>query len=102
MNIDSGVLAACAALAQIVVTIGGGFYFMGRVTGRLDFQDVKIGMIQKDVSETKNLVTASAVHETRIGHMEADIQNVETDVRRLRRGVGWIRDADAQSVDREY
>jgi len=109
MEINIAMFAAIAAVLEIVTTVGGGFYFMGKVTGRLDRQDEKISDLQKnlvemrgDIKETRALITATAVHETRLSHIEADIINVTLDVRRLRRGVGWINDKAAKSVDREY
>jgi len=98
-----------AAIVEIVATLGGGFYFMGKVTGRLDRQDERIkdiyrifNTIQNDMATMRALITASAVHETRLSHLEAEIMNLTVDFRRLRRGVGWVQDAEARTVDREY
>lgn len=95
MTEDAGIVAAAVGALNIVLTIGGGGFFMGMLTG-------KIKRIEKDVSETKKLLVSSAVEADRLRRAEADIQNVEEDVRLLRRGVGWITDEKAHGVNREY
>lgn len=102
MNIDAATVGVLFGAVNTVVMIGGGFFFMGRLTGRLDIQDVKIARIESDVHETKGLLVSAAVDASRLNRAEADIQNLDTDVRLLRRGVGFIKDADATSVNREY
>lgn len=102
MLIDTSVFAAIAAVVNIIATVGGGFFFVGKMTSRVDGIEASLVDLKKDVSDTKILVTASAVHESRIDRMENDIQAAETAIDMLRRGIGFIQDRKARSVDREY
>jgi len=95
MIIDAGTVAAGVAALNLVLTIGGGSFFAGKLTG-------KIQRIETDVRETKGLLITSAVEADRLRRAEADIHSVEMDVRNLRKGVGWINDAGAKGVNREY
>jgi len=95
MNIDPGAVAAVIGIANIALTVGGGGYFMGVLTG-------KVRRIETDVSETKKLLITSAVEADRLRRAETDIQNVEEDIRNLRKGVGFVNDGTARSVNREY
>jgi hypothetical protein len=95
MNIDAGTVAAIVAALNLVLTIGGGGYFAGKLSG-------KVQRIERDVSETKGLLVTSAVEADRLRRAEADIDNLEADFRNLRKGVGWINDNGAQGVNREY
>jgi hypothetical protein len=95
MDIDAGTVAAGVAALNLVLTVGGGGFFAGILTGR-------VGRIETDVKETKGLLVTSAVEADRLRRAEADIQNVEEDVRNLRKGVGYINDARATGVNREY
>lgn len=88
-------LPAVLAGLNILATIGGGFYFMGVVKTRLD-------RVEKDVSETKGLVTTAAVEADRLRRAEADIDNLEDDVRNMRRGVGFINDKRPHGIVGEY
>lgn len=89
---DAAVIMGMINLAFI---IGGGFFFTGRLTGRLDVQDTKITVIERDVRDTKGLLVTAAVDANRLNRVESDIHD-------LRRGVGFINDAGARSVTREY
>jgi hypothetical protein len=102
MTLDAGILAASMSGVSILVTVGGGFYFMGRVTGRMDAHEANTKRIEADVHEMKVLLISSAVDASRLNRAEADIQNLEDDVRNLRKGVGWIKDEGARGTDREY
>ena len=109
MQIDVATFAAVAAVADIIVTIGGGFFFMGKMTGKLDAQADKSDEIKVEINNLRNLVSASAVLESRLARAETDIQGAEIDVRNLRntvfdlrRGVGFIQEKNAKTVDREY
>lgn len=102
MNVDPSSLAVVFGTVNILVTVGGGFYFMGRVTGRMDAHEDNTKRIEGDVREMKALLVSAAVDGSRLTRAEADIHNLDTDVRNLRKGIGWIRDADAPSVNREY
>lgn len=99
---DASVIAATIAAFNILVTIGGGFFFLGRVTSRMDAHEANTIRIEVDVREMKKLVVSAAVEADRLRRAEADIENVEKDIRNLRRGVGWIKDEHAQGIDREY
>jgi hypothetical protein len=95
MIIAAGTVAAGVAALNLVLTIGGGVFFAGKLTG-------KIQRIETDVKETKGLLITSAVEADRLRRAEDDIQNVEEDIRNLRKGVGYINDADARGINREY
>lgn len=95
MDIDAGVVATGVAALNLVLTIGGGGFFFGALAG-------KVKRIETDVRETKGLLVTSAVESDRLRRAEADICNVEEDVRNLRKGVGYINDAGARGVNREY
>jgi hypothetical protein len=95
MIVDAGTIAAGVAALNLVLTVGGGGFFAGKLTG-------KIQRIETDVRETKGLLVTSAVEADRLRRAEADIQNVEEDIRNLRKGVGWINDAAAKGINREY
>jgi hypothetical protein len=95
MDIDAGTVAAGVAALNLVLTIGGGGFFAGKLTG-------KIQRIEIDVQETKGLLITSAVEAHRLQRAEADIQNVENDIRNLRRGVGWINNDGQRNVNGEY
>jgi hypothetical protein len=95
MIVDAGTIAAGVAALNLVLTVGGGGFFAGKLTG-------KIQRIETDVRETKGLLVTSAVEADRLRRAEADIQNVEEDIRNLRKGVGWINDAVAKGINREY
>jgi len=99
---DTGQLAAGFAALNILFTVGGGFYFMGRVTGRMDAHEENTKRVEGEVNEVKKLLISSAVEADRLRRAEADIQNVEEDVRNLRKGIGWIKDENAHGVNREY
>ena len=95
MAVDASTVAAVVAALNIVLTIGGGGFFAGVITG-------KVKRIETDVRETKVLLVTSAVEADRLRRAEADIDNLQEDFRNLRRGVGWINDGKAVSVNREY
>ena len=95
MNIDATIIGAALGLLNIGVVAGGGFLFTGKLLNR-------VGQIENDVRDMKNLLVSAAVHSSRIDRAEADIQNIDHDLRNLRRGVGWIRDEGAPSLNREY
>jgi hypothetical protein len=95
MIVDAGTVAAGVAALNLVLTVGGGGFFAGILTG-------KVKRIEKDVGETKSLLVTSAVEADRLRRAEADIDNLENDIRGLRRGVGWINDDAAKGVNREY
>lgn len=95
MNADAGTIAAIVGGLNIVLTIGGGGFFMGILSGQ-------VKRIEKDVAETKKLLVSSAVEADRLRRAESDIQNIEHDLRNLREGKGWINDSDAKGVSREY
>jgi hypothetical protein len=95
MDIDAGTVAAAVAALNLVLTVGGGGFFAGKLTG-------KIQRIETDIRETKGLLVTSAVEADRLRRAEADIQNVEEDIRNLRKGVGYINDAGARGLNREY
>lgn len=102
MNIEPGAVAVTLGLFNALVTVGGGFYFVGRVTGRMEAHEASTKRIEDDLHEVKRLLVVSAVEAGKLKRAEADIQNIEGDLRNLRKGVGWIRDEDAKSVEREY
>lgn len=102
MNVDAGVIAAIVGGFNIAITLIGGGVAYGRVSTRLDTQDENRSRIEQDVKEIKTLLITSAVEVDRLRRAEADIQNLEEDVRRLRRGIGFINDDSARSVNREY
>jgi DNA-binding FadR family transcriptional regulator len=102
MNIDPGTAAIAFGAFNMLVTVSGGFYFVGRVTGRMDAHEASTKRIEADLHEVKALLVVSAVEAAALRRAEADITNIEEDLRRLRRGVGWINDDKAKSVDREY
>lgn len=95
MTIDASTVAAIVAVLNIAITIGGGGFFAGVLTG-------KVKRIETDVKETKALLVTSAVEADRLRRAEADINNLEDDLRGLRRGIGWIKDDKATSVNRQY
>ena len=95
MPIDASILAAAVAVLNVVITIGGGGFSLGILTG-------KIRRIETDVRETKGLLVTSAVEADRLRRAEADIDNIEADIRNLRKGVGWINDSKAPGLNREY
>lgn len=95
MNLDGSTIAAAVALINLVLTIGGGGYYAGKLSG-------KIQRIETDIRETKGLLVTSAVEADRLRRAEADIDNIEADVRNLRQGKGWINDAHASGLAREY
>jgi hypothetical protein len=99
---DAVLVAIVSAGINIIIMMGGGVFFMGKLMGRLDIQDVKLDRVEKDFLETRSLAISAAVDANRINRAEADIQNLEDDVRNLRRGIGWIRDDSAKGVEREY
>lgn len=102
MNVDPGAVAIAFGAFNMLVTVGGGFYFVGRVTGRMDAHEASTKRIELDLHEVKSLLVVSAVEVDKLRRAEADIANIEEDLRRLRRGVGWIKDDKAKSVEREY
>lgn len=102
MNIDAGAVAAVVAGFNIVVTLVGGGVAWGKITGRMDARDADIKRTEDDMHEMKALLVSSAVEADRLRRAEADIDNIETDVRNLRRGIGWINDEKAHGVNREY
>lgn len=102
MNVDAGTVAAIVALFNIAVTLIGGGIAYGRVTSRLDAHDVETKRIENSLHELRNVLVNSAVEADRLRRAETDIQNLEEDVRNLRRGVGYINDPNARSVNREY
>jgi hypothetical protein len=95
MNIDASTITLAAVFLNIGLTIGGGGFFAGVLTG-------KVKRIETDVRETKGLLVTSAVEADRLRRAEADIDNLEADFRNLRQGKGWINDSDATGVSREY
>jgi hypothetical protein len=95
MNIDASIVAAAIAAFNLVLTMGGGGFFAGKLTG-------KVQRIETDVRETKGLLVTSAVEADRLRRAEADIDNLEEDLRNLRKGVGYINDGNATGVNREY
>lgn len=95
MVADAGTVAAVVGALNIALTIGGGGYFVGRLTGT-------VRRIEKDVGETKKLLVSSAVEADRLRRAEADITNVENDLRNLRKGIGWINDDKSRNLNREY
>jgi hypothetical protein len=95
MIVDASTIAIAGIALNIVLTAGGGGFFAGILT-------TKVRRIETDVRETKGLLVTSAVEADRLRRAETDIQNVEEDIRNLRKGIGWINDAGAKGVDREY
>lgn len=95
MDVDAGTIAASVAALNLVLTVGGGGFFAGKLTG-------KIQRIETDIRETKGLLVTSAVEADRLRRAEADIDNLESDFRNLRQGKGWINDTSATGVNREY
>ena len=95
MTADAALIAAAVALINLVLTIGGGGFFAGKLSG-------KIQRIETDIRETKGLLITSAVEADRLRRAEADIDNCEADIRNLRQGKGWIVDNQATGVNREY
>lgn len=102
MNIDAGTVAAIVAGFNIAVTLVGGGIAYGRVSTRLDSHDGDTKRIEDSLHEVRKLLVSSAVEADRLRRAEADIQNLEEDVHGLRRGVGYIKDRDAPTVNREY
>lgn len=102
MGADAGTVAAIAAGLNILFTVGGGFFFAGKMTARMDAHDEKTERIEGEITEVKKLLVSSAVEADRLRRAEADIQNIDHDLRNLRKGVGWIKDERAHGVDREY
>lgn len=102
MPTDAGTIAAVAAGFNILFTVGGGFFFMGRMTARADAHDEKTQRIENEVSEVKKLLITSAVEADRLRRVEGDITRIETTVTDLRKGIGWINDKHAKGVSREY
>jgi hypothetical protein len=95
MNIDASTVAAIVAAFNMVLTIGGGGFFAGMLTG-------KVKRIEIDVKETKVLLVTSAVEADRLRRAESDIDSLKSVVANLRKGVGFITDDRATSVNREY
>jgi hypothetical protein len=95
MIIDAGTVAALVAALNLVLTVGGGGFFAGKLTG-------KVQRIETDVRETKGLLVTSAVEADRLRRAEADIDNIEADIDRLRRGVGWVNNEGQRGVNGEY
>lgn len=102
MVVDGVSVAIVVGLINVMATVGGGFYFMGRMSGRFETYDVRMAHIETDVHYVKNTVATAAVDANRLTRAEADIHNLDIDLRNLRKGVGWINDRDAQGVNREY
>lgn len=99
---DAATIAATIAAFNILVTVGGGFFFLGRITSRMDAHEANTMRLEADVHDMKDLVTSAAVEADRLRRAEADIENVEEDVRNLRRGIGFINDSGARGVNREF
>lgn len=95
MDIEAGTVAAGIAALNLVLTVGGGGFFFGALTG-------KVKRIETDVRETKGLLVTSAVEADRLRRAEADIDNIEADINRLRRGVGWVNNESQKGVNGEY
>jgi hypothetical protein len=95
MNVDASTVAAIVAILNIALTIGGGGFLAGRITG-------KVNRIETDVRETRSLLITSAVEADRLRRAETDIDGLKIDVRNMRQGKGWINDSDATGVNREY
>lgn len=95
MTADASTVAAIVAVINVAITVGGGGFCAGVLTG-------KIKRIETDIKETKGLLVTSAVEADRLRRAEADIDNLEEDLRNLRRGVGWINDSKAANLNREY
>lgn len=102
MNIDASAAAVIAVGLNIAVTLIGGGIAYGRVSTRLDAHDADTKRIEDGLHELRSLLVSSAVEADRLRRAEADIQNLEEDVRNLRRGIGFINDRNEKSVDREY
>lgn len=102
MNVDAGTLAAGIAAFNVAITLVGGGVLWGRVTGRMDAHEANTTRIEAAVHAMSALLVTSAVEADRLRRAEADIENVENDLRNLRRGVGWIKDDGAHGVNREY
>lgn len=93
--IDAATVVVAGVALNIVITVGGGGFFYGKLTGKVD-------RIEKDVGETKGLLVTSAVEVDRLRRAEADIHNIEHTIDDLRRGIGWINDAGAKGLAREF
>lgn len=92
---DAGTIAAAVAGFNILVTVGTACFFVGAFKGRLD-------RVETDVHETRALLVSAAVDASRLTRAEADIHNLDGDIRNLRKGVGFINDENARGVNREY
>lgn len=95
MTIDAATVAVAVALLNLALTAGGGGFFAGKLTG-------KVQRIETDVRETKGLLVTSAVEADRLRRAETDIDALRSEFRDLRQGKGWINDSDATGVNREY
>lgn len=107
---DASLIVVAVAVANLFVTIGGGIFFWGRVVQRLDehaeARKETTTNLNKFIQTFQNAAINHAKVETRLEHVENNLDRVDTTVEDLRRGKGWIRDRDifqaAKSIDREY
>jgi hypothetical protein len=111
MQIDSAVFAAAAACVTLIGTLGGGFYFSGKVSQKLDEHSEARKTLTEKLDRFIETINAAALDtvklEKRIEHAEENIGRVDNTVEDLRRGRGWItnrdvRIVDPNSVNREY
>jgi len=90
------------SLIQIVVILAGGFAVLVTLRNTVDGLKTDVSTIQEELRKMGDILTKMAVAETRLDNTDTRLSRVESDLRDLRRGVGFVRGhrgADGEYVD---
>lgn len=70
-------------LIEVVMILGGGLLFLWGMKTRVDFLSLELTALKSEISKLSDILTKLAVQDQRI-------LNVETDVKDLRHGHGFV------------
>jgi len=88
------------SLIQVVVILVGGLSVLVTLRNTVSGLKEDVTCIQYELRKMGDILTKMAVAETRLDNADTRIAQIESDIRDLRKGVGWVR--GHHGVDGEY
>jgi hypothetical protein len=87
-------------LIEIGSIVGGGLLVLVTLRNTVTGLKEDVASIQSELRDMAGILTKMAVAETRIDNADTRIARIESDIRDLRKGVGWVK--GHHGVDGEY